>query len=102
MKKLLIGLLFLCACDGSTSKELTADKGKVSINGKDCEVIKVNIGGIAPILFVDCGAGSSSVTYQVGKQTQTVGQYTPPVEAGCPDNSEERRKLEEIKKAFYK
>ncbi len=106
MKKLLIGLLFLCACDGSTSKELTTDKGgRVDINGKDCEVIKVNIGGMAPILFVDCGPGSSSTTYHVGKQNQTVGQYIPPAEAGCPQapapTAEDLKKLEEMKKVFY-
>jgi hypothetical protein len=106
MKKLLlIGLLLLCSCDGSTSKELTTDKGgKVTINGKECEVIAINIGGMAPIFFVDCGPGSSSITYHVGKRNQTVGQYTPPeADAGCLQvtSAEDLKKLEEMKKVFY-
>ncbi len=108
MKKLLIGLLLLCACDGATSREISTDKGgRVNINGKDCEVIAINIGGMTPILFVDCGPGSSSTTYHVGKQNQTVGQYTPPSpEAGCPQTpqftEEDLRKFEELKKKFEK
>ncbi len=109
MKKLLlIGLLLLCSCEGSTSREITTNEfGSVVINGKTCEVLLINVGRTTPVVFVDCGQGSSSTTYNVGKQTQTVGQYIPPasVDAGCPQTpvttAEDLRRFEEVKKAFY-
>lgn len=114
MKKIiLIGLLLLAGCDNNVSQRLTSDKaGKVTINGKDCEVIAINAGDAnGRILFVDCGPGSSSTSYQVGKQRQTVGQFTAP-DASAPepacscscsaDPLEEYRRLQEIKKGFYK
>ncbi len=90
MKKiLLIGLLLLCGCERNISRDLAANKnGKLTINGKECEVLKIDIGNsLAPILFVDCGLGSSVVTYQQGKTQQTVGQFTPPEVTGCDPNN---------------
>ncbi len=112
MKKIiLIGLLLLAGCDNNVSQRLATDKGgKVTINGKNCEVLYINAGDAnGRILFVDCGPGSSSVTYQVGKQMQTVGQFIPP-DASAPapacscsaDPLEEYRRLQEVKKGFYK
>ncbi len=90
MKKiLLIGLLLLCGCERNISRDLAANRnGKLIINGKECEVVTINIGDRSPpILFVDCGLGSTSVTYQQGKTQQTVGQFTPPEVTGCDPNN---------------
>lgn len=109
MKKLFIGLLFCLGCEQNISKNLEADThGHVFINGKDCEVFTVGTGsGGSRVYFIDCGPGSSSVTYQAGKVLQSVGQYTPPAASSsenvchCP-NTDEIKKIQEIKKDFYK
>jgi hypothetical protein len=107
MKKLLlIGAFLLVGCANNVSDGPASDQnGKIVINGKNCEIMRLNAGdGAGRILFVDCGPGSSSTTYQYGKQTETVGQYIPPsVDAGClpVTTVEDLKKLEEMKKVFY-
>lgn len=89
MKKILL-LLTLClvGCDGRVSSTVgTSPSGHVNINGKNCSVHLVNIGDNSPRLyFIDCGPGSSSVTFQSGKnQHTTVGQYVSPEPANIDD-----------------
>lgn len=110
MKKylLVVAALSLIGCENRVSKSLEANThGQVIINGKDCEVVSINIGEAqGRVLFVDCGVGSSSVTYSQGKTQQSVGQYTPPVNSACScpgrDTTEDLKKIQEIKKDFYK
>ncbi len=113
MKRILLVLaLMLCGCDRRVSKDIEVNKsGHVNINGKECELVSLNAGDSFPrVLFIDCGPGSSSVTYPQGKTQQSVGQYTPvptpPVITAeptciCGSPSEEMKKVQEIKKNFY-
>lgn len=81
MKKiLLIAMLCLVGCENRVSSTVeTSPSGHVNINGKNCSVVMVNVGGATSLLyFIDCGPGSSSVTQQSGKFHQTIGQYNPP------------------------
>lgn len=129
---LMIAALSLAGCERNISKDLESNRnGHVTINGKDCEVFSINIGdGMGRPIFIDCGPGSSSVTYQQGKTQQTVGQYIPPTSEPCPcrrtdngsldcptppcvkvtevppvnstDLKKAREELREVKKDFYK
>ena len=91
MKKiLLIAALFLLSCETRVSSVAEATpSGHVNINGKDCSIVFVNAGeGALGLYFIDCGPGSSSVTYQSGKNHTTVGQYeAPPESTPTPANS---------------
>ena len=114
MKKiLLISLFALLGCDRRVSQDIEANhRGQVTINGKNCEIVSINVGDLPRVLFVDCGVGSSSTTTQQGKVQQSVGQYMPPASTPpvitaeptciCASPTEEMKKLKEVKKEFYK
>jgi len=98
MKKILLIALFCLGCEQRVSKDLETDThGHVNINGKDCEVVTIGTGnGGSRVYFIDCGPGSSSVSYHAGKISQSAGQYTPPTSGvcHCPDT----QKVNDIKK----
>lgn len=120
MKKfLLLTALCLIGCESRVASTVEATpSGHLNINGKDCSVHMVNVGDGSPRLyFIDCGPGTSAVTFQSGKnQHTTVGQYNPPPTpevsvvpdagvngCGCPTNTaEEMKKIQDVKKNFYK
>lgn len=83
MKNLLFLSLFLLSCAEPPAQIINSNQGKLQINGKECQIIRIDRGGGAYLWFIDCGAGSSSVNFQSGKSQQTVGQYIPPTSCEC-------------------
>ncbi len=89
MKSLLLIGLLLCACGTAAPEEkIVTSGGKIIVNGKNCEIIRIHTNGFPSVIsFVDCN---------------------PPAIYNCPapnpnlDSVEEMKKIQEIKKGFYK
>lgn len=87
MKKIIFALSFLAllGCEYRVSQRVEANNsGKVTINGKECDVVVVDPGGMNYLWFIDCGPGSSSTSFQQGKTRVTVNEYNPPVSSAAP------------------
>lgn len=67
-KILALLLLFVMGCEDHVRQKADVNEsGKVTIHGKECDVVVVNAGDMRPQLYyIDCPTGTS-VTYKSGK-----------------------------------